>query len=88
MEIRYSEKAEKQIRKIYKGNKKTAAMIMAAIESLSTGIVKKSLDIKTLKGKYGAFKRMRIGNYRIIFEDDAHILLIYEIKHRQEAYHD
>jgi mRNA-degrading endonuclease RelE of RelBE toxin-antitoxin system len=61
---------------------------MAAIESLSAGITKKTLDIKTLKGKYGAFKRMRIGNYRIIFEDDGHILLIYEIKHRQEAYHD
>jgi mRNA-degrading endonuclease RelE of RelBE toxin-antitoxin system len=63
-------------------------MIMAAIESLSAGITKKSLDIKILKGKYGAFKRLRIGNYRIIFEDDGRILLICEIKHRQEAYHD
>jgi mRNA-degrading endonuclease RelE of RelBE toxin-antitoxin system len=61
---------------------------MAAIESLSAGITKISLDIKTLKGKYGTFKRLRVGNYRVIFEDDGRILLIYEIKHRQEAYHD
>jgi mRNA interferase RelE/StbE len=88
MEIRYSEKAEKQLKKIYKGNKKTAAMIMTAIESLSAGITKTSLDIKILKGKYGTFKRLRVGNYRIIFEDDGRILLIYEIKHPQEAYHD
>jgi mRNA interferase RelE/StbE len=89
MDIRYSEKAEKQIKKIDKGDKKNAAMIISAIESFAAHKGKqKDLPVKTLKGKYGSFKRLRVGNYRIIFENDDIIMLIYEVKHRQEAYHD
>ena len=89
MDIRYSEKAEKQIKKIYKGDKKSAVMIIEAIESFAAHPFKiKDFDVKVLKGKYGNFKRLRVGNYRVIFEDDGTIMLIYEIKHRQEAYHD
>jgi mRNA-degrading endonuclease RelE of RelBE toxin-antitoxin system len=89
MDIRYSEKAEKQIKKIHKGDKKSAKMIIAAIESFATHLgKKKDFDVKVLKGKYGEFKRLRAGNYRVIFEDDGIIMLIYEVKHRQEAYHD
>jgi mRNA interferase RelE/StbE len=87
MEIRYSEKADKQLKKICKGDKRSAIMIIKAIESY----VKNPhgyFDVKVLKGKYGEFKRLRAGNYRIIFEEDNQIMLIYEIKHRQEAYHD
>jgi hypothetical protein len=40
MDIRYSEKAEKQIKKIHKGDKKSAKMIIAAIESFSTHLGK------------------------------------------------
>ncbi len=89
MDIRYSEKAEKQIKKIHKGDKKSAAMIIEAIENFAAYTSgKKDLDVKVLKGKYGDFKRLRAGNYRVIFEDDGAIMLIYEVKHRQEAYHD
>ena len=89
MDIRYSEKAEKQIKKIYKGDKKRAVMIIEAIENIAAQSIKiKDFDVKVLKGKYGNFKRLRVGNYRVIFEDDGTIMLIYEIKHRQEAYHD
>ncbi len=45
-------------------------------------------DIKNLKGEFGNFKRLRVGNYRIIFDEEGQILNIIEIKHRQEAYHD
>lgn len=89
MDIRYSERAEKQIKRIWKGDKKSAAMILSAIESYATRSVnQKDLDVKLLKGKYGNFKRLRVGNYRIIFEEDDTIMLVYEVKHRQEAYHD
>lgn len=90
MDIRYSEKAEKQIKKIHKGDKKSAAMIIEAIENFaaSSSRGKKDFDVKILKGKYGDFKRLRVGNYRVIFEDDNTVMLIYEVKHRQEAYHD
>ena len=33
MEIRYSEKADKQIKKIFKGDRKSAKMIIVAIEA-------------------------------------------------------
>jgi mRNA interferase RelE/StbE len=88
MDIRYSEKAEKQIKKIYKGNKKNAAMIISAIESFAQASKQNDSDVKILKGKYGNFKRLRVGNYRVIFEDNETIMLIYEVRHRQEAYHD
>ena len=89
MDIKYSERAEKQIKRIHKGDKKSTAMIIAAIESFVTHSGKqKYFDVKILKGKQGNFKRLRVGNYLVIFEDDDTIMLIYEVKHRQEAYHD
>ena len=87
MEIKYSEKAVKQLKKIHKGDSKSAAMIMQAIEKYATDPSGR-VDVKVLRGKYGDLKRLRAGNYRVIFEDDNSIVLIYEIKHRQEAYHD
>ena len=87
MEIRYSEKATKQIKRIHKGDSKIAEKILKSIEAYA-GNLSRKFDIKILKGKYGDFKRLRVGNYRIIFEDEENIISIYEIKHRQEAYHD
>ena len=87
MEIKYSEKAVKQLEKICRGDKKSASIIIEAIEAYSKN-PKGYFDIKLLKGKYGDFKRLRTGKYRILFEDDGKIMLVYEIKHRQEAYHD
>ncbi len=87
MEIRYSEKSVKQITKIHKGDRKSADWIMKTIEAYSENPSGK-FDKKVLKGKYGDLKRLRVGNYRVIFEDVKAVMLIYEIKHRQEAYSD
>ena len=87
MEIKYSEKAVKQLKQIAKGDKKTAARILNAIEEYAQN-PKGAFDIKLLKGKYEVFKRLRVGNYRVIFDDEGNVMLIYEVKHRQEAYHD
>ncbi len=87
MEIKYSEKAVKQFKKIHKGDKKSAEMILRTIEALAEN-PSGSFDIKLLKGRYGDLKRLRMGSYRVIFEEAENIMFIYEIKHRQEAYHD
>lgn len=87
MEIKYSGKAQKQLKKICKGDRKSAILIMSTIESYAKG-THADLDIKVLKGKYGEFKRIRAGKYRIIFDEEKNVMMIYEIKHRQEAYHD
>ena len=87
MKILYAEKAEKQLKRIAKGNRNAASLIIDAIESYA-GNPAGVFDIKLLKGRYGNFKRLRVGNYRVIFDDEENVMLIYEVKHRQEAYHD
>ena len=87
MEIRYSEKADKQIKKIFKGDRKSAKMIVKTIESYAEN-PSGNFDIKILKGKFEDLKRLRVGNYRVIFDEYSDIMSIYEIKHRKEAYHD
>lgn len=88
MEIKYSERAVKQIRKICKGDRKSAEMILGDMESYAQNPAPGKFDIKTLKGKYGNFKRLRSGDYRVIFDDDGDVIFVYEVKHRQGAYHD
>ncbi|MCX7049981.1 MAG: type II toxin-antitoxin system RelE/ParE family toxin [Candidatus Sumerlaeota bacterium] len=87
MDIHYSDKAWKQIGKIERGDHKSAQMIVHAIERYADepqGV----FDVKILKGQYGQFKRLRVGNYRVIFDAQNNIMFIYEVKHRQGAYHD
>jgi len=87
MEIVYSEKSAKQLRKIVRSDKKTAQMIIEKIESLANS-ADTNFDIKTLRGRYGDLKRLRVGTYRIIFEIESLTIFVYEVKHRKEAYHD
>lgn len=62
-------------------------MIIAAIEAYAENPYKRH-DIKILKGSFEDLKRLRVGNYRVIFDENLVIINIYEIKHRQEAYND
>ncbi len=87
MDIKYSEKAVKQIKKILQGDRKSAERILKTIEAFSRE-PSGQFDIKILKGKYEDLKRLRVGSYRVIFEIIENVMWVYEIKHRQEAYHD
>ena len=86
-EIRYSDKAAKQLRKIIKSDKKSAGMILKAIEKYAAD-PSLNHDVKVLKGRFEDLKRLRVGNYRIIFDEEMHVINIYEVKHLQEAYND
>jgi len=85
MEIKYSEKSVKQLTKIIKGDRKGAETIIKIIETYALN-PDGNYNLKILKGKFVNFKRLRVGNYRIIFEEDTINMNIYEIKHRKEAY--
>lgn len=85
MEILYTEKAAKELRKIAGNNKKNAELIIKKIESYVKN-PKGLYDIKLLKGKFASFKRLRAGDYRIIFDEENNVMYIYEIKSRKEAY--
>ncbi len=86
-QIQYSEKAAKQLRKIFKSDRKISNMIISAIEDYAENPANRH-DIKILKGNFEQLKRLRVGNYRIIFDENLFVISIYEIKHRQEAYND
>jgi len=86
-QIQYSERAAKQLRKIFKADRKISDMILSAIEDYAENPSKRH-DIKILKGNFEKLKRLRVGNYRIIFDENLFVISIYEIKHRQEAYYD
>ena len=83
-QIVYSEKARKQVREIAQGDTKSAALIFEKIEQYAGGSA--NADVKVLLGKYGEFKRLRAGNYRVIFDEDDRVLSVYSIHHRREAY--
>lgn len=85
--IQYTEKAAKQLRRIFKSDRKSGLLIIKAIENYASDNIMRS-DVKILKGRYENLKRLRAGNYRIIFDENMTVINIYEIKHRQEAYHD
>ena len=58
-----------------------ALLMQLADNPRPSGVVK-------LSGKVGSHWRIRIGNYRILYQidDQRHIVEIYRIKHRSHAY--
>ena len=62
-----------------------AEKIVEQIEIYASGSLKR-FPIKVLQGKLGSFLRLRVGNYRVMFEVEEGVMYIYEIKHRQGAY--
>ena len=79
MIVRYEKQAVKALRKI---DAPTRKRIVAAIDLLSeTG----HGDIKKLKGEKNLF-RLRVGSWRIIYNEDGVVLLVLKIKPRGGAY--
>jgi mRNA interferase RelE/StbE len=42
-------------------------------------------DVKKLKGSKNEF-RLRVGNYRVIFELEGDSIIVYEVGHRKDIY--
>ncbi len=72
-------KAIKDLRKLQKPEAKKIIEKIKALENGLTG------DIKKLTN-YSPEYRMRVGNYRVLFETDGNKLIIYRIKHRKNTY--
>jgi len=58
------------------------ARIMAKIEALATDL---NGDVKRLTNFTPEY-RLRVGDYRVLFEVDQGKIIIYRIKHRKDAY--
>ena len=75
MEIQYSKQAEKFLKK---QNADTRNRIRNAIRSLPSG------DVKKLQGKNGY--RLRVGNFRVIFDKHGNVLYIERVDNRGQVY--
>lgn len=75
MEFIYSKQALKFLDKL---DKTSRTRIILAINTLPFG------DVKKLKGIPGY--RLRVGNFRVIFDKNGHILTIIEINNRGQIY--
>ncbi len=56
--------------------------IFEKIERLKDGLQGNVKQLTNFSPEY----RLRIGNYRVLFEIEAETIVIYRIKHRKEAY--
>lgn len=79
MEIEFKPSAIKDLKLL---NSKDAVKIIAKIEDMESGL---KGDIKKLTNFTPEY-RLRVGNYRVLFEIDNEVITIYAIKHRREAY--
>ncbi len=75
LEIHYSKQSEKFLKKL---NADTRDRIRNAIHNLPSG------DIKKLQGRSGY--RLRVGNYRVIFDKNGYVLYIERIDNRGQVY--
>lgn len=75
MQIEYSKQAERFLKK---QDAATRERIRNAINNLPAG------DVKKLQGRKGY--RLRVGNYRVIFDMEGHVLYIERIDNRGQVY--
>jgi addiction module RelE/StbE family toxin len=85
MQIEYSENALSQLAKIKNENKNNLKMILNKIEIFAQNPDYRT-NVKSLKGKYGDFYRLRAGVFRIIFQVENNKLQVIEVKQRKDSY--
>jgi mRNA interferase RelE/StbE len=83
--IEFSKTAFKDLSKL---PKHIQGLIIEKLDILAQNPALLKNNIKTLKGKYKGLKRLRVGKYRIIFEEKENelIILIVRVAHRGELY--
>ena len=77
--VEFKPAALKDLKKLDKQEQKS---IIEKIESLQNNL---SGDVKHLTNFTPEY-RLRVGNYRILFEVEAGKVVIYRVKHRKEVY--
>ncbi len=84
-EVKLSKTAFKDLEKLPKHIQK---LIIEKLDILSQNPNLLKNNIKSLKGKYKGLKRLRVGKYRVIFEERENelVILIIRIAHRGEIY--
>ena len=63
----------------------TRRLIVAKIEQLAADPRSLANNVKTLKGEPG-YRRLRVGDWRVLYRDDGMVLLVTKVAPRGEAY--
>jgi mRNA interferase RelE/StbE len=81
--LSYSSRAKKFIEKL---DKRTALYIVQKLEQLVNG--NENLDVKKLSGSSEPRFRLRVGDFRLIYEVSEHEVIVYviDVGHRREIY--
>ena len=87
-EVKFTESAEKDLKKLSKTNKAIAKLIKKWILENLIGTQNPKQRGKALTGNLKGLWRYRVGSYRIVAEikDDVLLILIIEISDRKETY--
>lgn len=80
MQIRIDNSAIKELSKI---NKLDAIKILTKIETLKD--FPNISNLKKLTNFHPPY-RLRVGNYRVLFDIEDNILTVYKVKHRSQVY--
>lgn len=87
-EVKFTESAEKDLKKLSKTNKAIAKLIKKWILENLIGTQNPKQRGKALTGNLKGLWRYKVGSYRIVAEikDDVLLILIIEISDRKETY--
>jgi len=79
--IQWDSRALKELRKLPREN---VVRILKAVNSLAEN----PLSGKPLKGAFQSFRKLRVGEYRVIylFQQDVAVIQILRVAHRREVY--
>ena len=78
--IRFYPNVREEVRAI---GQKTAVNILAAIHRYAaTGAGR----VKPLTGEFEGLLRLRVGNYRVLFEETEDTITVHRVRDRREAY--
>ena len=79
-QLEFKPKAVKDLDKL---PREIAARVIQKLESLQSGL--KSGDVKRLTN-FSPEYRLRVGDYRALFEVEGTSIIVYRVIHRREAY--
>lgn len=78
-EVEFKSRAAKDLKRL---TPKIRQRIVAKIEAMQNDLTG---DVKRLTNFTPEY-RLRVGNYRVLFEIDGNRIVIYRVKHRRDAY--
>jgi mRNA interferase RelE/StbE len=82
-QVSYSRSAQKALQKIPRN---IAELITSKIDQYARDPGSLANNVKKLKGDFDGLIRLRVGDWRVIMDDEGNVLMILEIKQRGGAY--